>query len=501
LAIEKRVSGTSNKKSFNQDKVIGQLILNDRKELTHAHRQSLLHPELVKSNHPELKNVLKEFAYISIKPGRSARLNLNGQVKFLHRKEKIWCRHLAINWLVNKKILPNGKIDYDQLSNKKKMQATFNRGGGEDYQYYLNNCREGYMVEHADWGNFLANRFREMQHTKTDSKPKRMLINSDNHAMACELKIKSGDDGQPIYAVNFYDPNLTTSHLRIRSPDLSTIEMMSMAEQLNHTKKMDAYFKNQSHCLALVIPDDMPRNQPFVSCMGRLPKLISREEFLIGEEITDRKLSSTPAWRNTSPASSAEQSALDRPSIDAGKMSTLLHHGFFGELNDVFKEIAKIPNVDDQVTVLKANKNSRGWPGVLVAAVAGKHKTVEAYVEGVLKLESLSAQQKTDLLAVTRSDLKSIIQMSMLKGDTKIVRTFTNQILNAGGLSPEQKYTVLDTDTKFRYGVKNNVYKLKQRSSIPRFMGPPVDVASIFRVAVNRSDLPPEIKAKLLGEK
>jgi hypothetical protein len=245
-----------------RDRAIGMLALNETKPFEDTHQKPALRAARLLAREPGVKSMLKEFSYLSNKPGRDVRKNNNFKVDFAGTQEKIVCRHLATYWLMDRPVTANGKIDYSILRDKMKLKDAFDPEDASAYNYYTRSSPIN-LVENNRFGNFLKSQFQEMAFTDSASKPKRILVSTGVHAMACELKMKEGDDGHPVYTVNFYDPNTTASHRRVRTQDLARIESVTMAQLINDPQRMNEYYpegKSLSH--ALVIPEELPRPTP-----------------------------------------------------------------------------------------------------------------------------------------------------------------------------------------------------------------------------------------------
>lgn len=244
---------------FQENRLIGLLALDEREMLDRLYEHGMLETALRATHKPGLKTFLKQFPYLSDKSGRSVWRNNNCKVKFSDKNEEIVCHHLAAHWLMNRPLLENGKIDYSVFLDRKKLKQAFNAGNAHQYAYYLHNhCIENHRVNHDDWGKFLMMQFGAMHSINSDIAPKRMLIATINHAMACELKIKQGADGLPVYSMNFYDPNISGSHLRVRSQELTDFRFLSMAKLMNNPARMTSYFETRSHSQVYVMASDAP---------------------------------------------------------------------------------------------------------------------------------------------------------------------------------------------------------------------------------------------------
>ncbi len=476
-----------------QDRLIGMLALNDTSKLDAWHEKGLLHPSRQPVDEPGVKNFLKQFSHRKLKAGRSKVLFLNGAVKFENTRQKILCRHLAVYWLLHRPLLDNGKIDYASLGSKKNLQKAFKSENQNAHEYYTNNCTNSHLVENDKWGNFLATQFREMQHVDGGAEPKRILICSDNHGMACELRIKKSADGQPTYAVDFYDPNLTASHRQVRTKDLAAVESLSMARLINDKRLTNFYYKNQSRSVAFIISDKTPRpvsTDTRLEGGWRMPTLMGIDGT---ETIANRQFSSRPGVHASPPPESGppDEQAQDTGLIDGNYVYRVAREGYSGELPHVFAEISKMPDTSMQVKAL-STPSSRGAPPLLVMMALGYESTVAAYTSGVLALETLSGEQKTKILSQrlsTRRHKKMTgIQIALRDNKPNAVSTFARLVLASQALLPDQKCQILNT----KINGKNLIH-------IMPFGMTDSTAESAFVKAVNESGMAPEIRSRLLS--
>ena len=476
-----------------QDRLIGMLALNDAPKLDAWHEKGLLHPPLQPVGEPGVKNFLKQFSHRKLKAGRSKMPYLNGQVAFKNTRDKIVCRHLAVYWLLHRPLLENGKIDYASLGNKKNLQKAFEGENQNAFDYYTNNCTNSHLVENDKWGNFLATQFQEMQHMDGGAEPKRVLVCSEKHVMACELTIKRSADGQPTYAVDFYDPNLVATHRRVRTKDLATVESLSMVRLINQKRLTNLYYKNQSRSIAFIISDSTPRPVPADTRFEAGSRMTTKVSIDAKETIANRQLSSRPVVdaSHTPLFSSLEKKAQAKSLVDSNYVYHIVMEGFSGELPHVFAEISKMPDVDMQVKALSKPSNGR-VPFLATLTVLGYEHTVAAYTSGVLALETLSGDQKTSILSqrstYRRRKKMTGLQIALAADKPNAVGRFTRLVLASQLLTTDQKCRILNTEVNG----ENLVH-------IRPFGTPCSSAETAFVKAVNESGIAPELRARLLG--
>lgn len=476
-----------------QDRLIGMLALNDTKKLDAWHRKGLLNPALQAADAPGLKNFVKQFSHRKLPPGRKKLLRLNGTVTREDTRQKIVCRHLATYWLLHRPLLENGKIDYASLSSKKSLKKAFEGENEYAHEYYMGNCTNSHLVRNDKWGNFLAMQFREMAHANHHAEPKRILICSDNHGMACELKIKEDVNGSPTYAVDFYDPNATASHRRVRTQDLEAIESLSMGKLINHRPTTNLYYKNQSLSMAFIIAEQTPRAVSADSHFKTGKCTTAKTGINTIETIANRQLSSRPVIHSLPPPTSGrvEKKAQDASPVDGNYVYQVVSHGFVGEFPHVFAEIAKMPDTSEQVEVL-SKPSSRGVPPLVAVMALGYENTVSAYTSGVLALTTLSGDQKTKIflktMPIKRLKKMTGLQSALIFDNESVVGTFTRLVLASEALTPDQKCRILDTTVKGKNLIFYGPFGVITPAS-----------GKAFSKAVHESDVTPELRARLLG--
>ena len=421
----------------NIDHLNGVLALDDQAKLKELHRSGMLESALSSVQAPGTREMLKEYSYASHKPGRSSRVALNGAVTFRGSEELIECRHLAMHWLVDRPVGKDGKRDYKRLSSPKTMQAALKKQTDATFTSFRHHCKEAHLVDIDMFGGLLASQFTELAKAGPGAPPRRMLILSDSHAMACELKFKQDQSGHPVYAVSFYDPNLTATHRRVRLGDLKSVEALSMHDLINDPRLVAEYYGGQSLAMVMVVPDEGAA----IGSSSSTPRLAS-------EATGKRQLTSGPERLEHAVGAGTEgANVAPLPDISANHLFQLLDNNFIGDLPQAFKQIDAMPDVEQQVAVLAA-VNSQGVPALAKLFVGGDDNTqaVSMFATAVLSSEVLSSSQKTELLmarlpepVATRGFLVALVY-----GQTEVVTAFMHLVLNSPALSPEEKCSLLE---------------------------------------------------------
>ena len=410
--------------SHHLDQLVGMLALNDTEKLDAWHESGALDPSWQPTNMPGVKSFLKQFPYVTAefdatsKPIRSAH-NLNSEVNFKSTQKPVLCRHLAIYWLTNRP-LPDGKFDYRAFNSKENLEKSFSDQNYETFNYYTRNCKESHLVENDDWGKFLTKEFVKLQQPDSASATKRILLLTNTHAMACELKLKDVAGSNPAYVLNFYDPNCTATHRRLRTQDLAGIESVTMEKQMYGRHVIRHYYKDLPLSFAFTIPDDM-RKPP----ADYLP-------YLHGEPLEGRRFMSRPAQKHYL--------------VNPGYLMHVMGLGFSGELPAIFAAISRLPDSDSQVTVL-SSPSEHGLPPLVQAMADQLDKTTSKYTTCVLEMTTLSPQEKIRVLTqwvAFGSPALTGLQIALGLNCASVVRAFTRTVLASNALTAAEKRQVLN---------------------------------------------------------
>lgn len=372
------------------------------------------------AKHPELRNYLKQFPYYSEKLERKNHINLNCDVQFKdNESEDIECPHLALTWLKQKIGSVDGKPDYHILGDAQEIRDNIPYQIKDEYKNLLANAREVHMVANQGWGRFAMQQFQEMAHKMQDGGPmvKRMLVACGTHAMAVEMRIKEDkhQPGKMVYVQNFYDPNLTNAHKRIKSDGMRTIEANTLQELLLSKNQYNDYYgtsgqnNSETTSLCYVVPNDYD---------GTLP-------LLTAEEINQRRLSTPIAH------------------LDASVVGLLLQDGFSGSFRDI-KELVKQKMEQDpaQAFELLAARNRDGCPRFFDALTNGHIAVVKEFAELVDESPVLNLEQKVELLAAKNTDEYPAFYFSLLNGDIA-VKDYVEFVLASKALTPGKKVELL----------------------------------------------------------
>ena len=167
--------------------------------------------------------VMKEIPYFS--PKRKLLRNFNCKATFPDTSKAIECRHLVEHRQSVQERRPQIKFDYAQFADKKAIAANVSSDTEAKYNHLLAHAKEARLFHNRDFGKTLVQQLAAMAAGNEASRL--ILLISTDHAMSVRLKIKE-KDGKPPYVVELFDPNHTTSHVRIASDSLSTFETLTL---------------------------------------------------------------------------------------------------------------------------------------------------------------------------------------------------------------------------------------------------------------------------------
>lgn len=408
-------------KAKHQDQLTGMIALDSKDRIRLWNNLLLMRSARAKLPDGPLKDAVKATLYYSQKPDRNQLINLNCRVNFSDEdKEKIVCRHLTLYWLKERAFSTDGKVDYRVLGNKKAMKAALIGKAGLDRQY---NDIERFSAERhnstcKDFGVLLGTAFEEMRDASPAKSAKRMLVRTWGHAMGVELKIKKEADGSPAYCVNFYDPNTTTSHHRVRTSELDKIKALALTDLVHPIYSRIRTYQSDALVQLLEIPDKRYFDKP---PMGHDE---IRQLHKSGEAI---------------PVKDPESFHI-----------LLMKEKYVAHVTAAFGQIANEPDIEQQMHLLEAKSRPSGVPGLFQALRRDSPEVVKAYLKGVLKFPGLSSDQKTKLLSSAVEGVPALAEAVVLgaqdmlrREPTKSVPIFMKMVANTSTLSSAQKIRLL----------------------------------------------------------
>jgi len=186
-------------------------------------------------------------------------IRLNGNFAFVGRNDlspderKIWCRHLAIHWLRARQEnrSTDDPFDYGPFTSIELLSADMKPSLEDDNDRVIAGGADALFAP-DQFGKLLAEQFGRMHVGQT----KQCIVNTPNHALALELRVKTaeatnGVAGPIEYVVNLYDPNFTALHQRLMVPKLDLLRAKGLADWMS-PGAMTHYFPANENPLGML---------------------------------------------------------------------------------------------------------------------------------------------------------------------------------------------------------------------------------------------------------
>ena len=346
--------------------------------------------------------VMKEIPYFS--PKRGWPEDSNAKARFPDQDEEIVCRHLVEHRQAVQEQSEQLKFNYAQYASKEAIAAHVSYDTQAKYLHLKAHAAQARLFHNSDFGKTLVQQLDEMTLKKETARL--ILLESTTHAMSVGLKIKE-KDGKTLYVAELFDPNHTTSHVRVASDHLHTFKTLTLKSFIDTEDLYKGCYPE---------PDEL-------SMMFVRPS--SQEEQVIAN-----------------PASGAAENRTLTSSIEDKKISAtvlfyMLSNGFAGNLRRLKKEIAN--HLEEKQIQLLAAKNAEGVPGLLMALYDGHTDAIRAFGE-LLKL--VPQERRAELLAA--KDAKGIpgLWEALKKGHANSIKAF-GELLEL--VSPKERANLLAT--------------------------------------------------------
>jgi len=328
--------------------------------------------------------VMKEIPYFS--PKRTLPKNFNDEVSFPGDKGKIACRHLVMHRQEVQGQHPQIKFDDSRYASAEAIAAHVSYDTQAKYNHLRAHATEARLFYNRDFGKTLVQQFKAMA---TEGMQARLiLLLSANHAMSVGLKIKE-KDGNPHYVAELFDPNFTTSHVRIETDNLHTFEALALENFIADADAYKAYY-----------PESENLSMMFVRSFA--------EE---GQTVTG---SVQGAVENRTLTSSIEDSE-----INAVALFHMMRNGFAGDLRRLKHEIASRPEME-QVRLLAA-KDADGIPGLGMALQNGHADVIKAFGE---LWERVSPEDAIELLMAKNAKGVPGLYLALENGHADAIKAF-----------------------------------------------------------------------------
>ena len=343
---------------------------------------------------------LKEIPYFS--PKRKFMENFNGKARFSDKDEQILCRHLVEHRQAVQERSGQIKFDYAQYASLEDIAAHVSYDTEAKYEHVKAHALETHLFHNRDFGKTLVQQLEAM--TLKKEATRLLLLTSTSHAMSVELKIKE-KNGKPHYVAELFDPNCTTSHVRVASDGLHALETLTLKNFIASEDLYERYYPGL---------DDL--SMIFV-------RPVCREEQAV--------VNPTP---NTV-ENRGLTSYIEDEKINVSALYFVLGNGFAGDLRRWKHEIESRPE-EEQIRLLAA-KNHNGAPGFNIALQNGHADAITAFGE---LLELVSPEERAELLSAKDVNETPGLFMAMQNGHADAITAF-GKLLEL--VSPEERAELL----------------------------------------------------------
>ena len=331
--------------------------------------------------------VMKEIPYHSPKRGEPD--NLNGKAIFPDTDEEILCRHLVTYRQKVQERDPQIKFDNNLYESAQAIARNVPSATEAEFEHLLAHAAEAHLFHNRDFGKMLSEQFTAM--ADDGEKTRLITLLSPTHAMSVGLKLKiTQKDGElRRYAAEFFDPNQTTSHVRVASGSLCTFETLALKNCISE-KFYKSYYPG-TNGLSMMLVRPAPKEEPAMAS----PVQGAAGNRTLTSSIEDKDIDATALWY-------------------------MLTIGFAGDLRRLRNEIARRP--EEERLQLLAAKNGAGTSGLFMALKNGRADAIKAFGEWLEEL--VPPEMRAELLAAKTADGIPGLYRALQEGRAEAIKAF-----------------------------------------------------------------------------
>lgn len=400
---------------------------------------------------PDAKpQMCKQVPYYSKKPDRDNGASLNCQAPYPGApegsSEVVECRHLALTWA--SQLQATGKPDYAAFGSKDAIRNSVRPEAEALYTNLLTRSPDVQLVPLDQWGGFMAQQLKSLEAAGAPAAGQ-WLVNSGNHAMALELKVKQGASGTR-YVARFYDPNLTATHKRMGSNSIAEFEATTVTALLNNPSLQQAYFGKGSVAMVVALPPAgaaalPPASGPDRRVAGPIPPLdasVMDPLLSFGFAGTLRDIEQQVVELASRHPAKAEQLLAARGSDGSPGLGLAVADGHAHAVG-AFIDLVAASGLDKPAQMrLLAAQAREGELGVAEALGKGRPEAVQAYLEALDRHPQLNASDKAQLAATRGPDRRTALVHALVSGSPETVATLTGWIARLD-VTPEVRCALL----------------------------------------------------------
>jgi len=388
---------------------------------------------------PGVAAVMKEIPYFS--PKRGWPRNFNGQAMFPGTNEKIECRHLVEHRQARLEQSDRCKFDYVQYANVQNIAAHVSYATHAQCMHLKAQAAETHLFHNHDFGKVLVRQFGEMQRKKETTRL--LLLESSNHAMSVELKVKD-KGGKSHYVVALFDPNSTTSHIRFASHDVRKLVGLTLKGFIKQESTYKLYYPNSDEISTMFVrPPALAQAQAEQAGLNRGAGTVKNRT--LTSCIDDEQLNGTALHYMLARGFSgdirrlkneiAKRSEEARFQLLAAKradrvpgFSMALENGYADAIMAFGEVLAELKMPIEKCIELLEGKDDHKLPGLFMALQYGHADAIVAFGK-VLKDLQVPLDKCIDLLAAKKANGVSGLYMALRKGHAGAIAAL-GQVLN-----------------------------------------------------------------------
>ncbi|WP_136416878.1 ShET2/EspL2 family type III secretion system effector toxin [Herbaspirillum sp. ST 5-3] len=363
---------------------------------------------------PALRAYLKQYPYYSDKRGPA--IHGNDVASFPEDGEPIVCRHLASFWLMQRVGATDGKYDYSALQSPELLARQVPPSMEEKFLELRTHAGEAHLFHKDHWGGFLMRQFETMDASLSageTSCKRRILLLTDAHALAAELKLEHQPNGSRQYSALLYDPNATNVHKRASTSDPTVVGQWKFASFLEAGAREAGYFPNDHFIMTAYV-------------------------------ITDIEAAAPPSGSARQPFAAPGRTATSCPSpLEPTVFRSLVRNGFDGDLwqhkQDIVAHLRSLP--PDEATAFLSGADRTGTPSLHIAMLDGYDGSVAAFA-GIVSECGLPREALIDLIATKGDDGAPGLFVALHQGNGAVVAQY-GRLLTQSGLSSSDKMDLL----------------------------------------------------------
>ena len=328
--------------------------------------------------------VMKEIPYFS--PKRKWQNHFNGMATFPGTGMPIDCRNFVEHRQEVQQQHPQGKFDDTQFASLEAIANHVSYTTKAKHDHLRNHATEVHLRHNDDFGLALAQQLTSLAAEGKLPQSKFILLASTDHAMSVRLTVKEEEnDDKPRYVAEFFDPNFTTSHVRVASASLRTFETLTLKNFIALPEAYQAYY---------------PTDENFSTMFVRPSPQTEQAGIETTQGVAENRMLT---------------SSIKEEDINAAAIHHILANGFSADLR-LLKNKVKITKE------LLAAKIADGYPGLYLALQNGHTDAIRAFGE---LLEQLPLEERAELLAAKRADGVSGLWVAFRKGNFETIKAYS----------------------------------------------------------------------------